>query len=467
MAAAASSETSSGAAPLTEADLVFSPQANHNFSRILGDLKKSNLSITNRLRSIKEDAHFVSEAAEALGRPLIANERCGSWYISPDNKAGSAYFKSTDGHMGQWSFSTRRLNLHLLSVIGENDGCIIVDSTRRGKRMPDALSKTIPTWCCVLNRALFPEADGDKHDLFTPPHVVSESEHAQMQAKIPDFVEALGSLHVDVTSLRKQVTKPLRPFWLTRESQVETMAEIFEDYHPVICLTSSRRVQGGEMSEGGYIQGAGDDTENWALGLTPVVFWQSEKVLLTTPEPDLPELVKSLVATHAATAGGPTPKQLTDNLYVGALAAEPPNPTTTCTITIVPQTTEPSEWVKSPTCMEVGLGKQNKLASRNLRTALPHICDFVARCLAAASSTSSTTADVLIRCESGKDVSVGIALALLCRVLDDGGKYNPKGTEDAINKSVIKVKLGRVMTRFPEATPSRATLQSVNSFLMG
>ncbi|KAK8136260.1 initiator tRNA phosphoribosyl transferase [Apiospora sp. TS-2023a] len=443
--AAAGSETSSGAAPLTEADLIFSPQANHNFSRILGDLKKSNLSITNRLRSIKEDAHFVSEAAEALGRPLIANERCGSWYISPDDKAGSAYFKSTDGHMGQWSFSTRRLNLHLLSVIGKNDGCIIVDSTRRGKRMPDALSKTIPTWCCVLNRALFPEENGDKHALFTPPHVVSESEHAQMQAKIPDFVEALGSLHVDVASLRKQVKKPLRPFWLTRESQIETMAEIFEDFHPVICLTSSRRVQGGEMSEGGYIQGAGDDTENWALGLTPIVFWQNEKMLLSTPEPDLPELVKSLVATHAATSGGPTPKQLTDNLH----------------------TTEPGEWVKSSACMEVGLGKQNKLASRNLRTALPQICDFVAQCLAASPSTSSTTSDVLIRCESGKDVSVGIALALLCRVLDDDGKYNPKGTEDAINKSVIKVKLGRVMTIFPEATPSRATLQSVNSFLMG
>ncbi|KAK8855491.1 initiator tRNA phosphoribosyl transferase [Apiospora arundinis] len=465
--AAAGSEASSGAAPLTEADLIFSPQANHNFSRILGDLKKSNLSITNRLRSIKEDAQFVSEAAEALGRPLIANERCGSWYISLDKKAGSAYFKSTDGHMGQWSFSTRRLNLHLLSVIGENDGCIIVDSTRRGKRMPDALSKTIPTWCCVINHALFPETD--EHRLFTPPHVVSESEHAQMKARIPDFVEALASLRVDIASLRKQLKKPLRPFWLTQESQIEAMTEIYEDYHPVICLTSSRRVQGGEMSEGGYIQGAGDDTENWALGLTPVVFWQNEKLLLSTPEADLPELVKSLVVSHATANAGSAPKQLTDNLYVGTLEAELPDPTASpCTITVVPQTTEPSDWVKSPTCMEVGLGKQNKLASRNLRTALAQICDFASQYLS--SSTSPTAAaDILIRCESGKDVSVGIALALLCRLFDDEGKYNPSGTEKTvdINKSVIKVKLGRVMTRFPEATPSRATLQSVNSFLMG
>jgi hypothetical protein len=131
-----------GSSNLTESDLIFSPQANHNFSRILTDLKKSNLSITNRLHSIKGDASFIAEVADAFNRPLIANERCGSWYIPPEDKSGSAYFKSTDGHAGQWKFSARRLNLHLLGIIGENDGCIIVDSTRRGKRMPDALSKT-------------------------------------------------------------------------------------------------------------------------------------------------------------------------------------------------------------------------------------------------------------------------------------------------------------------------------------
>lgn len=107
---------------ISAADLVFSDQANHNFSRILADLKRSNLSISNRLSSIRQDADFVDEVAAALGRPLVANERCGSWYVAPASKAGSAYFKSTDGHTGQWKFSTRRLNLHLLSLIGEHDG---------------------------------------------------------------------------------------------------------------------------------------------------------------------------------------------------------------------------------------------------------------------------------------------------------------------------------------------------------
>lgn len=32
---------------------------------------------------------------------------------------------------------------------------MIVDSTRKGKRFPDSMSKTIPIWTCVLNRAIW------------------------------------------------------------------------------------------------------------------------------------------------------------------------------------------------------------------------------------------------------------------------------------------------------------------------
>lgn len=125
----------------TISDLIFSEQANHNFSKTLGAIKRSTLSIHNRLHSIEEDAKFAERVAgEYNNRPLIANERCGSWYIDPFNKAGSAYFKSTDGHTGVWKFSSRRLNLHLLELIGKHDGCIIVDSTRRGKSERPPLS---------------------------------------------------------------------------------------------------------------------------------------------------------------------------------------------------------------------------------------------------------------------------------------------------------------------------------------
>jgi hypothetical protein len=118
--------------PIQTSDLIF-PSQETTFSQTLASLKRSALSIPNRLRSIVEDADFVRSVAEAYNLPLIANERCGSWYIPPAEKASSAYFKSTDGHMGQWAFSQRRLNIQVLDVVGKYDGCIIVDSTRRGK----------------------------------------------------------------------------------------------------------------------------------------------------------------------------------------------------------------------------------------------------------------------------------------------------------------------------------------------
>lgn len=79
---------------------------------------------------------------------------------------------------------------------------ILADSTRAGKRLPDALSKTIPLWCAVINKAI-EIREGISNDrwktfggLFTPPTSVSRSEHDQMAQLIPDFAEKLlvGSL---------------------------------------------------------------------------------------------------------------------------------------------------------------------------------------------------------------------------------------------------------------------------------
>jgi tRNA A64-2'-O-ribosylphosphate transferase len=180
------------AQPLSQSDIIFPHLSNTpKFSSTLSSLRRSALSITNRLDSITKDSEFVSSVAESYGLPLVANERCGSWYIPLDLKASSVYFKSTDGHMGEWAFSLRRLNLQLLDVVSQYGGCVIVDSTRRGKSMPDALSKTVPFWCCVINRAVFGgERKGDEAmDLFTPPTAVSESEHTLMERRVDGFVQ--------------------------------------------------------------------------------------------------------------------------------------------------------------------------------------------------------------------------------------------------------------------------------------
>ena len=84
---------------------------------------------------------------------------------------------------------------------------VIVDSTRAGKRIPDAFSKTVPIWCAVINRAIAkvsPSTIADDWDiaLYTPPHVVSAQEHAQIEARLDGWATALvvRSLSVIVTN---------------------------------------------------------------------------------------------------------------------------------------------------------------------------------------------------------------------------------------------------------------------------
>lgn len=71
---------------------------------------------------------------------------------------------------------------------------------------------------------------------------------------------------------------------------------------------------------------------------------------------------------------------------------------------------------------------------------------------------------MLDSCETGKDISVGVALAVLCLYADERGTRT-LAPNASINKSFIKQRLSWIMTSFPDVKPSRATLQSVNAFL--
>ena len=109
------------ALPTSVNGLIF-PESSRNWSRVLSGIKQTRLSIRNRLASVLEDASYAQKVADHYDLPLVANERCGSWYVPPERNAGFVYFKSTDGHTGQWSFSLRRLNLHILEVVERHRG---------------------------------------------------------------------------------------------------------------------------------------------------------------------------------------------------------------------------------------------------------------------------------------------------------------------------------------------------------
>lgn len=326
--------------------------------------------------------------------------------------------------------------------------------------MPDALSTTVPVWCTVLNLALLPSHPLSPN-LFLPPHL-PPSIHAQVAALIPSFAASLRALGLDLPS-RCRLSKPMRPLWLTPASALDRPADapaaLFADYRPVVCCTASS-ADGAHAA--GYVQGAADDAENWACGLTPALFWDHVDELLAAPDADLPDLIARLVARpgdDGDDGGAPPRTPLTPHFSVCRLPLGPPAASDACHVALAPAPTPRDSWVRSAAHMEVGLGR-HKTASRNLRLALPDICAF------AAASLRRGTPRVVVACDSGTDLSVGAALALSCYLFDEHGTFRPPRQDLSFTKPLVKARLGAIMSAFPEANPSRQTLQSVNSFLM-
>ncbi|CAN9434569.1 unnamed protein product [Alternaria alternata] len=453
--------------PLKEADIIFPHISNTpNLSSTLSSLRRSTLSTQNRLASIVSDSEFITSVGSAYDLPLVANERCGSWYIPPSQKSGSVYFKSTDGHMGEWSFSLRRLNLQLLDVVKSYGGAVVVDSTRRGKSMPDALSKTIPIWCCVINRAIFGREEKGEVKLFSPPQAVSESEHAQIETKIDGFVRQFMRekeiCKPNISELRSKLQKPLRPIWATQLSSLPDSAPSFPDFHPIVLCTASRRVRGAEASESGYIQGAADDHEAWSHGLTPTLFWKHKDALMKTSEEDVPALIERLLKEEGGSSAVASLIKPTSKLHISAsdqmnLAGF--EVVVSCTPEPFATSRLKEAGVKRYLHLKCQVGK---LGSRDLRTQLPQLLQFFS------SFETPTTGNILVCCPTGKDLSVGTALAVLCLYTNEDGKIDTSKSREAkdIGKVFIKQRLSWITTSNPALNPSRTTLQSVNAVLL-
>ncbi|KAL4955170.1 tRNA A64-2'-O-ribosylphosphate transferase [Aspergillus filifer] len=440
--------------PVSVSSLHFPSAEQLSVSQTLASLRRSALSVNNRLRSIEADAAFAREVADHYDLPLVANERCGSWYIPPEVKSGSAYFKSTDGHTGQWDFSFRRLNLQILPLAREHGGCIIVDSTRRGKLMPDALSKTIPIWCAVFNRALFP-SETAYHSVELPPNYLGASEESQIEGRIDGFVHSLKSLKLDLDELRQQLGKPIRVAWANRTYFHPTDLRRGKDYNLFVLCSASKRVHGAEISEGGYIQGAGDDSEAWAHGLTPPVFWAHKSTLLSTAEEDLPDVIENLTQGHRMQTSSPQATLIAPsrNLYI---SQTDPGLLDKNDLVIDCNNAEPTE---NPKRLNLGC-ISSKQGGRDLRNHLDKVRDFVSSRLSAAPSQS-----LLVMCDSGKDISAGVLLSIICLFYDDAGEYVGPRTA-SVGKQFIRQRLAWIVSSKHDVNPSRSTLQSINAFLM-
>ncbi|ETN40393.1 uncharacterized protein HMPREF1541_04670 [Cyphellophora europaea CBS 101466] len=438
-----------------------------NLYKTLHALHQHTLAPLPRLRSIATDAAFVTSLRRATGLPLIANERCGAWYIPPALKAASAYFKSTDGHYGQWAFSLRRLNLQVLDVLGAQGGGVLVDSTRRGKAWPDALRRTVPLWVAVVDNVLWGgrvEEGGDgrgREGLQTPEgeEGVGESERAQVEARLAAWEGEFRGLGLDLGELRRRVKRRIRCVWVANGAwEPDGWAEKIRgmgDFNVLVLASASRRVRGAEMSEGGYVQGAGDDSEGWARGLTSQLWWENKDRLLAAGEGDVEDMIGEIVATAKATesVGQGTRIEKASNLFVGAGRREECDG-----FDLVINCQGGGKDGKSLLNLKC---REGKLGSKDLRDKLASAKD-----VAGAVLQQNPHSRILVTCSSGKDLSIGTALSLICLFFSDTGELNAARQPYFIDKMVIKQRLVWISSCKSDANPSRATLQAVNSFLI-
>ena len=179
---------------------------------------------------------------------------------------------------------------------------------------------------------------------------------------------------------------------------------------------------GAEASENGYIQGAGDDNEGWSDGLSPTIFWKNKDQLLNATEEDMPALIQRLIAEddrsgkdhRDAVRIGST------NLYIGALtsieSSEYYHGIVICSdVPPADQGSNTKETKYSVAAKTLYLECcDKKLGSRALRSHLPRLLPFI-RSLPAKDKPPR----ILLACSTGKDLSVGVALAVLCLFFND------------------------------------------------
>lgn len=447
----------------------------------LAELRRESQDIYNRIHSIAEDAEFVKQVRYHYDDlPLLPNMRCGAWYVDPDTSPSQyTYFKSTDGHTNNWSFNLRRPNLHILPLIVQYHGLILVDSTRAGKRMPDAFSKTVPIWCSVINRALALKHpcsfDGWDTALYTPPGVVSTQEHCQIETKLDEWAAELAASFYEIPELQH----PLRPVWITpATSTYPDLSSNALSFYPVVCLSASKQVTDGlERRTAGftYIQGSGDDHELWSMGLTSNVFWRNRDQLLNATRSALPDLVHGLTSCSDTPRGRGTDELcLTPIKHVSSLISLCSTSTLQFAMPLIAtsgmavvcltsndlcqvwnaSTAEPSRWL----CIQVPEGKKGQ--HDFLRTVLPQSVPFIKRHLVDGHK-------VCIACDSGSDTSVGVCMTVLALFFREDGSFNPlENGQHNLSKAILNTRLQWIISSYPKANPTRTTLKRVNDFLL-
>lgn len=183
-------------------------------------------------------------------------------------------------------------------------------------------------------------------------------------------------------------------------------------------------MHGAEASEGSYIQGAGDDSETWSHGLTPTIFWRHRQELLEALDEVLPALIEEYISKDKQDCDNRNDATLvtqTNAIYLGNIATTMA-PDQFDGVIICRDASSPKKHTeeRDPRRLSIlnlhcGIGK---LGSRALRAELSHVIPFVSSLAA-----HTKVPRILFACSTGKDLSIGVALVVLCVFFDDDCKF--------------------------------------------
>ena len=218
--------------------------------------------------------------------------------------------------------------------------------------------------------------------------------------------------------MRKKVKKPMQIIWIARSLHriVPTMlpptVESGECHPVVLCMAS---VIEPPFSQQTYIQGAADDCEGWSSGLTPEIFWSYRESLLCASETDLQDFITALIKEDSQT-----------NLSMERAAIVPGSMVSVGTFDQIFRSQTPGSLVitcsSGLACVKNGeadlshlhlnccTGKQGSRGLRREMAKIPHFLQ------------GKQIETILICCSTGKDISVGVALAILVLYSDDEGE---------------------------------------------
>ena len=242
---------------------------------------------------------------------------------------------------------------------------------------------------------------------------------------------------------------------------------------------------------------------NRVQGLSPKVFWEYRDELLHVDRDELPDLVTEILARakiqHTTNEWKVPPTRIVavrGRVLIGAVTDMPLHPDPHCPgidhpvsfIIISPAHLPPSSHQAPPDLAIVDEHALNPEEKHVLRVHLAEgkrgQLDFLQRvlsvCMAYAHTRLALGDALCVCCDSGRDASVGVALAALQTFFNDAGQCTSESeldcseagvgrdtaTKGGASKDSIRTRLQWIIASRPQANPSRVTLKRVNEFLL-